>query len=106
MLIFLESIIAARSSSITTAATTSPLWNLISFILVLPEGAHLPEHLEILHRSTTGRLQQLILRGKAEEISAQLAACEPIYQDMLPLTLEEIFIYELGGTEHEVKAVL
>ena len=80
--------------------------NIVKIQLVLPEGAHLPEHLEILHRSTTGRLQQLILRGKAEEISAQLAACEPIYQDMLPLTLEEIFIYELGGTEHEVKAVL
>ena len=48
-------------------------------------------------------LQQLILRGRAEELSARIAACEPIYQDVLPLTLEEIFIYELGGTEHEFR---
>ena len=78
--------------------------NIVKIQLVLPEGGSLPEDLEILHRSTTGRLQQLILRGTAEELSARLAACEPIYQDVLPLTLEEIFIYELGGTEHEVES--
>lgn len=80
--------------------------NIVKIQLVLPEGGRLPENLEVLHRSTTGRLQQLILRGKAEELSASLAACEPVYQDVLPLTLEEIFIYELGGTENEVRAIL
>ncbi|MBQ9662431.1 MAG: ABC transporter ATP-binding protein [Oscillospiraceae bacterium] len=77
--------------------------NIVKIQLVLPEDKSLPEGLEILHQSMSGRLQQLILRGKAEELTERLAASEPIYQDVLPLTLEEIFIYELGGTEHEFK---
>ena len=32
-----------------------------------------------------------------------MAEAKPVYMDLLPLTLEEIFIYELGGTEHEVQ---
>ena len=42
----------------------------------------------------------------AAQISARLADSEPIFLDLLPLTLEEIFIYELGGTEHEVKSIV
>lgn len=30
----------------------------------------------------------------------------PILMDVLPLTLEEIFIYELGGENYEVKEIL
>jgi len=80
--------------------------NLVKVQLVLPEDRELPADLEILHRSVTGRLQQLILRGKAEELTARLAAAEPLFLDPLPLSLEEIFIYELGGADHEVKDIL
>ena len=44
----------------------------------------------------------LILRGKSEEITARLAALQPVFMDSVPLTLEEIFIYELGGADHEI----
>ncbi len=80
--------------------------NIVKVQMVLPEGRELPEGLELLHESRTGRLRQLILRGKTEDISARLADSEPIFLDLLPLTLEEIFIYELGGTEHEVKSIV
>lgn len=30
----------------------------------------------------------------------------PTIVDVLPLTLEEIFIYELGGVDYEVKDIL
>lgn len=30
----------------------------------------------------------------------------PMLIDLLPLTLEEIFIYELGGVDYEVKDIL
>ena len=80
--------------------------NTVKIQLALPEGKALPEGLEILHCSETGRLRQLILRGKAEELTARLAACEPYFMDVLPLSLEEIFIYELGGAEHEIKNIL
>ena len=80
--------------------------NMVKIQAVLPEGTDLPDGLHVLHRSATGRLQQLILRGKAEDVERQIAACNPVYMDVLPLTLEEIFIYELGGADYEVQNIL
>ena len=80
--------------------------NTVKIQLALPEGQALPEELEILHETQTGRLRQLILRGNAEELTAKLAACGPFFMDVLPLSLEEIFIYELGGEDHEIKSIL
>ena len=65
-----------------------------------------PEGLEILHESNSGRLRTLIVRGSAEEISSRTAATNPAYFDVLPLSLEEIFIYELGGVNYEVKNIV
>ena len=76
--------------------------NLVKIQLAYPDGGALPEGLEMLHHSATGRLQQLILRGRAEELTEKLAATNPLFLDVVSLTLEEIFIYELGGAGHEV----
>ena len=65
-----------------------------------------PKGLEILHESQTGRLKTLIVRGDAKEITLKVSASDPIYFDVLPLSLEEIFIYELGGEGYEVKNIL
>ena len=65
-----------------------------------------PDDLEILHESNSGRLRTLIVRGSAEEISQRAAAGNPAYFDVLPLSLEEIFIYELGGVNYEVKNIV
>ena len=80
--------------------------NMVKIQLALPEGKELPEDLELVHESRTGRLRQLILRGREEELSAKLMAAEPLFMDVLPLSLEEIFIYELGGAEHEIKDII
>ena len=80
--------------------------NIVKIQLAFAEETPLPEDLTILHRSETGRLQQLILRGKAEELEARLALCNPLFLDVLPLSLEEIFIYELGGAGHELKEIV
>jgi len=80
--------------------------NMVKIQLALPEGQALPEGLELLHETRTGRLRQLILRGNAEELTAKLAACGPFFMDVLPLSLEEIFIYELGGEDHAIKNIL
>ena len=77
--------------------------NIVKIQLALPDGGELPEGLEILHRSSTGRLQQLILRGSAEELTARLQTASPLFVDLVPLSLEEIFIYELGGADREAK---
>ena len=65
-----------------------------------------PEGLEVLQESASGRLKTLIVRGGVEEISRKTAAMKPAYFDVLPLSLEEIFIYELGGVNYEVKNIL
>ena len=66
----------------------------------------IPAGLEVLHRSQSGRLTTLIVRGQAEEIGAKAQASNCVYFDVLPLSLEEIFIYELGGVNYEVKNIL
>ena len=66
----------------------------------------IPQGLEVLHSASSGRLQTLIVRGQAADIHQMLQAGKPAYFDLLPLSLEEIFIYELGGVNDEVKNIL
>ena len=65
-----------------------------------------PDGLEILHESSSGRLSTLIVRGSAAQVEQAVAAMKPAYFDVLPLSLEEIFIYELGGVNYEVKNIV
>lgn len=66
----------------------------------------LPENFEVLHMSNTGRVYTLIVKGDAKAAVAELLKSNPIIVDVLPLTLEEIFIYEMGGANYEVKDIL
>ncbi len=67
---------------------------------------NVPEGLDILHESSSGRLKTLVVRGAAVDVSARVAAAKLAYFDVLPLSLEEIFIYELGGVNYEVKDII
>ena len=66
----------------------------------------LPENFEMLHMSNTGRVYTLIVKGDAKAAVAELSKSNPMIVDVLPLTLEEIFIYEMGGANYEVKDIL
>ena len=66
----------------------------------------IPADLEILHESNSGRLSTYIVRGSADEVTDAVTAMNPAYFDVLPLSLEEIFIYELGGVNYEVKNII
>ena len=66
----------------------------------------LPADLEILNISQVGRIHTLIVRGNATEVTNRLAAYAPILMEALPLTLEEIFIYELGGEDYAVRDIV
>ena len=64
------------------------------------------KNLNILHRETRGTVDLLIIRNKREDIEAAVNPYNPLIFDVLPLTLEEIFIYELGGVDNEVEGIL
>jgi ABC-2 type transport system ATP-binding protein len=68
----------------------------------------LPNEFEILHMSNIGRVYTLIVKGNHREAAAAIRAeVEPTaVVDILPLSLEEIFIYEMGGLGYEVKDLL
>ena len=69
----------------------------------LPE---LPKDLNLLHTSRIGRVFTLIIRGNPAEIKTRMAVHSPILMEALPLTLEEIFIYELGGEDYAVRDIV
>lgn len=61
---------------------------------------------EILRQSCNGSVLQYIVRGGREDIVSKVRATDPVIMDILPLTLEEIFIYELGGRGYEIENIL
>lgn len=80
--------------------------NVVKVQLALPDGAEIPDYINVLSKSSSGRVLTLIAKGTQEEIANQLSTCNPLFMDLLPLSLEEIFIYELGGEHYEVKDII
>ena len=54
----------------------------------------------------TGRLETIVVRGDAEEIEAVLRAANPVFEERIPLTLEEIFISETEVAGYDIKALV
>ncbi len=69
----------------------------------LPE---LPKDLTVMHTTQIGRVYTLIVRGNPAEIKTRMAQYSPILMEALPLSLEEIFIYELGGEDYAVRDIV
>ena len=61
---------------------------------------------DILHSKQSGRVYELIVSGDRDEITEKLNKANPLFVEELPLTLEEIFIYELGEADDDVKQML
>ena len=66
----------------------------------------LPEDFEVLHMSNIGRVYTMIVRGNPNQAAIRTDRDDMAIIDILPLTLEEIFIYEMGGLGYEVKDIL
>lgn len=61
---------------------------------------------KILHESSLGKVRTLIIRGDADEVLARAKSLGPLVADIVPLSLEEIFIYELEGLDYEIKNII
>lgn len=73
---------------------------------IVTEGELDTSGFDVLHSSSTGKITTLIVRGSAEEVSKIAASKNPVFFDIIPISLEEIFIYELGGADYEVKDII
>lgn len=71
-----------------------------------PELPPLPEGIVLLHHAQTGRVHTLICRGSAQELRDKLSALHPLFLEAMPLSLEEVFIYELGGENYEIRDIV
>ena len=81
--------------------------NMVKLQVVFQDGVtEVPAELPVLHASKVGRIHTLIMRMNAEEATARLSTYNPMLVDAVPLTLEEIFIYELGGADYAVKNIV
>ena len=70
------------------------------------EEPTLPAELQVLHRSRVGRVYTYIMRGNMEHICRRMQITQPILLEAIPLTLEEIFIYEMGGADYAVRDIV
>ncbi len=62
--------------------------------------------IDILHKESIGRVHMVIVRGSNNIIEEKIQEFNPIICDCLPLTLEEVFIYELGGMGYEFENII
>ena len=64
------------------------------------------EGLNILSYSQKGSVANIIIRGEREETKRALSAKSPALLDILPLSLEEVFIYEMQAIGYAFDTVL
>lgn len=64
------------------------------------------QNVNVLYEEQRGSIRLIIVRGKKENILNQINKYNPVILDILPLTLEEIFIYEMGDVGYEIKNII
>ena len=78
--------------------------------LQLAYAGDIPEKIldseSILHQTQSGSVIQYIVRGDRSTIINRVRGTNPVILDILPLTLEEIFIYELGDKGYEINNII
>ena len=62
--------------------------------------------LNILHKESRGTVDLMIIDNDIEEAREIINKSNPVLFDILPLSLEEVFIYELGGENDEIRKLV
>lgn len=62
--------------------------------------------MNVMHYEKRGRVLTCIVRGAEADIDRHVRSYEPAIYDMLPLTLEEIFTYEMGSVGYEIRNLI
>ena len=61
---------------------------------------HVEQELEVLDHTMIGKIHTLFIKSDFDQMNEYILAKDPIVYETLPLTLEEIFIFSLGGNKY------
>ncbi|MDE6722876.1 MAG: ATP-binding cassette domain-containing protein [Eubacterium sp.] len=78
----------------------------VQFILENPENMNdIKEKLNIVKETHQGKMVQITVKGNEDEINKVIESANPVFKEMLPLTLEELFISEMEVAGYDIKKV-
>lgn len=64
------------------------------------------DDLNVVHTSQKGRIITCIIKGDLSNVEEKVSKYNPLMYDILPLTLEEIFTYEMGEMGYEISNII
>ncbi len=64
------------------------------------------EGLNVMHQESRGSMDLLIVKNRKEDVETAISKQNPAVFDLLPLSLEEIFIYEIGGGNSDIESII
>ncbi len=82
--------------------------NIHKIQLVMPEGKSVRDitGLEMLQMESRGRVNTLVVRGTEEEVRAVVEKYDPVFYELIPLSLEEVFISETEVAGYDIRSLL
>ncbi|UBH13579.1 ABC transporter ATP-binding protein [Macrococcus armenti] len=72
---------------------------------ILPDEAFY-KGMNVIEKSVKGRVVTCIVKDNLDNVEEYITKADPLLYDILPLTLEEIFTYELGGYGYAIENVI
>lgn len=71
-----------------------------------PQDTNIFDGINVINLWQNGNIFNLTIRGTEEEFMPKLNALNPAYVSAMPLTLEEIFICEMGAAGYDINSIL
>ena len=78
----------------------------VQFVLKKDEDEEKLSPLNITKRERRGRLMTFTIRGNQGEIKSVMESADPVFYELIPLSLEEIFISETEVAGYDVKKII
>ncbi len=75
-------------------------------VLVGDAADRLRQEADVLHISKTGAVYNVIVKGTIDASDAKMKEFSSVLCERISLTLEEVFIYELGGLGYDFKSII
>ena len=62
--------------------------------------------LDVVKKEQTGSIYTLTVRGEEQQVRECMEACDPLFYELIPLCLEEIFISETEVAGYDIMALI